>query len=586
MRSIVTRVLLLAAVAFSLVLPTRFAAAQDAAPMVRLLKAGRLPPERIGSVVNLVCQRGNAEDLAFVFELVTKPGAMPADVRRQTLEGLAAAATTRKVQPEIKVESFAPLLETGDAATDRAAIALAAAWKLRGLAPVLSARVLDPKTSDESRKLALEAVIAIGGDAAAELTTKLLANPQPALRALAVRALAATDTATASAEAARLLASPDSSSSIGAIIDPFLERQGGTEQLATALAAAKLSVDTAKLVLRHVYLAGRSDAALVEVLSKAAGIDAERPPLSLDELKVLSAEVLAKGDPARGEQIFRRADLGCMKCHAVSGAGGDVGPDLSPVGATSPVDYVITSILTPDLSIKESFLTRHFVTSGGLVHQGIVVDRDDKRVVIKDATGQKITIPAADIDDEVEGKSLMPKGLSAFLTQAEFMDLVRFVGELGKPGPYAVRSQPTIQRWRYLKTTPAELETREPNAGELASLLSGDQSAWSPAYARVGGTLPLAELTADGQKALYLSADVDVTEPGEVELKLDSPQGVTLWIDDRSLPPEGPATATLARGTHKILVRVDLAKRGERELRAVVDKPAGSTAVYTVVGGP
>src|SRR5207249_876116 len=107
---------------------------------------------------------------------------------------------------------------------------------------------------------------------------------------------------------------------------------GGAEKLAVALAPATISADTAKLALRHLYLEGRSDAPLVEVLSKAAGLDADKAPPTAEELKALAAEVLAMGDPARGEAVFRRGDLGCLKCHAVSGAGGDVGPDLSPVG--------------------------------------------------------------------------------------------------------------------------------------------------------------------------------------------------------------------------------------------------------------
>ena len=33
----------------------------------------------------------------------------------------------------------------------------------------------------------------------------------------------------------------------------------------------------------------------------------------------------------------------------------------------------------------------------------------------------------------------MPKGLANLMTRAEFLDLVRFLSELGKPGPYAIR---------------------------------------------------------------------------------------------------------------------------------------------------
>ena len=46
-------------------------------------------------------------------------------------------------------------------------------------------------------------------------------------------------------------------------------------------------------------------------------------------------------------------ELNCIKCHAISGAAGGVGPDLSALGLSSPVDYVVNSILIPDQAIKE-----------------------------------------------------------------------------------------------------------------------------------------------------------------------------------------------------------------------------------------
>ena len=61
---------------------------------------------------------------------------------------------------------------------------------------------------------------------------------------------------------------------------------------------------------------------------------------------------VADGDAARGEDVFRRADLSCLKCHAVSQAGGQIGPDLSALGSTSPVDYIINSIYDPDVLLS------------------------------------------------------------------------------------------------------------------------------------------------------------------------------------------------------------------------------------------
>ena len=113
---------------------------------------------------------------------------------------------------------------------------------------------------------------------------------------------------------------------------------------------------------------------------KAAGIAADAPPPTPAEVAQIVQDVASKGDPARGEAIFRRQDLNCMKCHSVSRAGGQVGPELSAVGGSSPIDYVVNSILNPNLAVKEQYVTRVFVLSNGKVLTGVVIDRDEIRI--------------------------------------------------------------------------------------------------------------------------------------------------------------------------------------------------------------
>ena len=52
------------------------------------------------------------------------------------------------------------------------------------------------------------------------------------------------------------------------------------------------------------------------------------------------------GNAAKGKTIFDNPQgVGCIKCHAVSGTGGKVGPDLVGIGARYPKDELIRSIL-------------------------------------------------------------------------------------------------------------------------------------------------------------------------------------------------------------------------------------------------
>src|SRR5262249_24017859 len=187
-----------------------------------------------------------------------------------------------------------------------------------------------------------------------------------------------------------------------------LQRKKGAEDLADALASQKISVDSAKVAMRAMYLAGKLDPKLNAVLSKFAGLDAAIKLPTAAEIRAIGTEALAKGDPVRGERIFRRADLGCMKCHSINKAGGNVGPDLGGVGAASPMDYIVESILDPNASVKEEYLTKNIVTSNGQVITGIVVEKTKQYLVLKDAAGKRTKIATADIEEESKGRTLMP----------------------------------------------------------------------------------------------------------------------------------------------------------------------------------
>jgi putative heme-binding domain-containing protein len=300
------------------------------------------------------------------------------------------------------------------------------------------------------------------------------------------------------------------------------------------------------------------------------------------------AEVTAKGDAGRGERIFRRADIGCLKCHSVSKAGGNVGPELSAVGGSSPLDYVIQSILDPSASIKEQYLTKVITTNSGKTVTGIVMERNNNTVVLKDATGKLLKVAVADIDDEKPGKSLMPEGVTQPLTHSELLDLMKFVAELGKPGPYGIRTVTNLQRWKRLREVPAALREGVPNRDVIRdTVLRAGPEAWDTVYALVNGTLPLEELHKPGQTGpIYLQGEVDVKKMGDILVRVKSTEPTTtVWIDEEVYEKPSAIPVKLSPGRHKITVRVVVGESKVWGLEVDFDKPANSTVVFDIVHG-
>jgi putative heme-binding domain-containing protein len=557
-------------------------------PLMKLYQSGRLPAERQPAVVEMICNRGNENDLRVVFEKVLSPDGMAAPLRIKAVGWLAEAARTRKLKPAGDLAGLAALVTSPDAALRLAAVRLAATLHVEGAAPALRKIATAGDSPGDLRQAAISGLAALGGDENRATLKGLAADGSAgSVRMQAVAAVADFDVVLAARHGAAVLARLATGDDSTPLLVAFLDRKEGSQVLAQALEKERMPADAAKRVLRAMYAVGRSDAALSNVLSQAAGVAADPPPPSQEEVAQLVKEVMEKGDPARGEKVFRQVDLNCMRCHSVSRAGGQVGPDLSAVGGSSPVDYIVNSILNPNLAVKEQFVTRVFETMDGKVLLGIVIDRDESRVRIRDAQGQTLIISTADIEEEAPGSSMMPTGLTKFLTHRELIDLMRFIAELGRPGAYAVRTTPSIQRWRVLAQPPAELTAEVPHLEHIRQYVLGSEpDAWRSAYAKVAGVVPLEELRKGNQPTVaILRGELQVSEPGKVAVNVQTTETAQVWVDGEAFGNRREFEVALERGRHQVIVRIEISTREAPELKVELGRPQGSTAQFEVVGG-
>src|SRR5207247_9360567 len=107
-------------------------------------------------------------------------------------------------------------------------------------------------------------------------------------------------------------------------------------------------------------------------LMKAGNLAVKKDPTA-EEIKSLTADSLKLGDAVRGELVFRRKELQCLACHAIGGAGGQVGPDLTSIGARAQPDYLVESLLLPNRAIKEGYHTLDVTKLDGKIVSGVKV---------------------------------------------------------------------------------------------------------------------------------------------------------------------------------------------------------------------
>ena len=140
------------------------------------------------------------------------------------------------------------------------------------------------------------------------------------------------------------------------------------------------------------------------------------------------ADTLAGGDVERGSKVFfGKTEVSCVRCHKVSGVGGEVGPDLSVIGKDKSRQYLLESIVMPNKVIAKGFAQTIVMTVDGELKTGIVKEETDDLLVLMDAEGNLIKIPQDDIEETKMGLSSMPADLIDKLTMAELRDLVAYL---------------------------------------------------------------------------------------------------------------------------------------------------------------
>lgn len=140
---------------------------------------------------------------------------------------------------------------------------------------------------------------------------------------------------------------------------------------------------------------------------------------------------LAGGDIERGRKLFfERTALSCVRCHKVSGTGGDVGPELSLISKEKSKEYLLEAIVDPNKQIAKGFETILIQTSDGTSVSGILKERNDKVVKLQTAEGTLIEVPVDSIEDEGRGNSSMPNDLIKNLSKKELRDLVEYLSTL------------------------------------------------------------------------------------------------------------------------------------------------------------
>jgi putative heme-binding domain-containing protein len=531
-----------------------------------------------------------------------KPLALPNESQRgPLLQGILESSLRRKETLGLSEASQKTLIDLAQAAlaSDKkgdsldpnaasvVAIRTLGPWRVKDARRWLESVAKDPGSSAVIRQAAIAAVSNFGDDSAKALLQQLGSDENGAVAVSAISAQSDVDLGGAArALIDRMSKDPARAEAFSNLAANLLGRKDGAANLLASIQGKTLDPGAARQ-LKSSLRKMNAGADLLGAIDAAGKLQENRWQAS-DSLRDRWLELAkTKGDPVRGEWIYRRAELQCVQCHRIGGVGGLVGPDLTSIGAQAPADYLFEALLNPAAKVKEGYNAKVVKTENDEVLAGIPIRESDDQVVLRLADGKEVAIDKSDITDIKDSRSLMPDGLLDSLSEEEAVDLLRFILEMGRiDGKMLVAEDGSIRNWESLGWTEKALVLF--NRTSLDSIV-GDQSVftWQSLPALVSGEAPVRGLATfrphpGVPNYTFLRTSLNVARAGDLAIDLgQTPKGaVSLWANGKPIPVEGNRVKiAFGEGANWLFVGVNRDLVGEGAVRVKVDTEASTAKI-------
>ncbi|MBC7759491.1 MAG: c-type cytochrome, partial [Phormidesmis sp. FL-bin-119] len=565
--------------------------------LVQLYLNDQVPEEYIKDVLALIAKSGKPADLNILLDMAVQGYARNDKSVVAQLGAIEEAARQRGLKPDRDLNRIAGFIESDDEAVAISSIRLIGLWRMEEMTDRLVSLI--QKGDKNIKKTGLGALAAMNTEKAKKLLIDMTgAKNMPELRLLATTRLVSLDAPIAASIGVELFRNLPDQAGTTELFQAFLTNKQSIVALTEALTSKKIPEKIAKAGRQTMQgqLPGNrhndDDVKLLKKALEASGgiLPPERVSQQLNdqEITTLAKEIKGSADPDLGEMVFRKNS--CFTCHAIGGAGGLIGPDLSSLGTSSPAETIIRSILSPNQSIKEGYELQRIIKKDGSELMGYIVSDGLTEIIIRDVTGLKVSVIKSQINviEKIPG-SLMPSGLTANLDKAEFVNLVAFLSKIGESGKYRVPNARFVRRWHAITGT-KELAKKIRELGLDHILKENAKLLLQPAYSKVSGELPIKELPVievnANKRYTFVKFEIEVLSKGNVKFELNSIIGVTAWAGQKLLKlADRGVVADLPQGIHQITLAIDRTVHKDDPLSIQLQDAENSPAQTRLVMG-
>lgn len=141
-------------------------------------------------------------------------------------------------------------------------------------------------------------------------------------------------------------------------------------------------------------------------------------------------ETLYGGNRWNGRDVFNSNPTAqCVRCHAVNGSGGEVGPPLDNIANILTREQILEALIEPSARLAPGYGTVNLTLTDGQMVSGVPLEENSKELLLRTAEAEPMRVPKGRIKKRENSVSSMP-AMGRLITRRELRDLMEYLGSL------------------------------------------------------------------------------------------------------------------------------------------------------------
>lgn len=230
-----------------------------------------------------------------------------------------------------------------------------------------------------------------------------------------------------------------------AVVNPIFNTGTVREQQKILGVLAEMPANKSETVLQN--LIRRADknqlkeGVILDLIEAVEATESEELIAQLSVLKSGTAsvdnyqETLHGGNWWGGNSVFNSNPTAqCVRCHAVGGAGGVVGPPLDNIGNLLTREEILESLIEPSARLAPGYGTVTVTLKDGQTATGVLEKETDHELILRTSDAEPLEIAHSRIQKRENSVSAMP-AMGKLITKRELRDLIEYLASLKKVEP-------------------------------------------------------------------------------------------------------------------------------------------------------